>query len=137
MAGESIPLTQMAHGSGCGCKLAPGLLAQALAALPALPVDPDILVGHERLDDAAVYRLDDEVAVAATVDFFTPIVDDPATFGAIAATNALSDIYAMGGRPTFALAVTAFPKDGDVTVLGEIMREIGRASCRERVYVLV
>jgi selenide,water dikinase len=122
MAGESIPLTQMAHGSGCGCKLSPGLLSQVLAAMPALPADPDILVGHDRLDDAAVYRLDDEVAVVATVDFFTPIVDDPATFGAIAATNALSDIYAMGGRPTFALAVAAFPKDGDIAVLAEIMR---------------
>ena len=122
MAGDSIPLTQMAHGSGCGCKLGPGLLAQVLAAMPAQPADPNILVGHDRLDDAAVYRLGDEVAVAATVDFFTPIVDDPATFGAIAATNALSDIYAMGGRPIFALAVTAFPKDGDLALLGEIMR---------------
>jgi selenide,water dikinase len=122
MAGESIPLTRMAHGSGCGCKLGPGLLTQALAAMPGLPADPNILVGHDRMDDAAVYRLDGETAVAATVDFFTPVVDDPATFGAIAATNALSDIYAMGGRPIFALAVTAFPKDGELGVLGEIMR---------------
>jgi len=119
MAGETIPLTRMAHGSGCGCKLGPGLLTQALAAMPGLPADPNILVGHDRMDDAAVYRLDADTAIAATVDFFTPVVDDPATFGAIAATNALSDIYAMGGRPTFALAVTAFPKDGDLAVLGE------------------
>lgn len=122
MAGESIPLTEMAHGSGCGCKLGPGLLSRALAAMPGLVADANILVGHDRMDDAAVYRLDDETAIAATVDFFTPVVDDPATFGAIAATNALSDIYAMGAKPTFALAVTAFPKDGDLDVLGEILR---------------
>jgi selenide,water dikinase len=122
MAGDAIPLTQMAHGAGCGCKLAPGLLARALAGMPALPEDASILVGHDRMDDAAVYRLDAETAIAATVDFFTPVVDDPATFGAIAATNALSDIYAMGGRPMFALAVTAFPKDGDLDLLAEIMR---------------
>jgi selenide,water dikinase len=119
---EAIPLTEMAHGSGCGCKLGPGLLTEALRSLPPLPLDGNILVGHDRLDDAAVYRVCDDMAVAATVDFFTPIVDDPATFGAIAATNALSDIYAMGGRPTFALAVTAFPKDGDLAVLGKILR---------------
>jgi selenide,water dikinase len=120
--GEAIPLTGMAHGSGCGCKLGPGLLTKVLAAMPGLPEDANILVGHDRMDDAAVYRISGDMAVAATVDFFTPIVDDPATFGAIAATNALSDIYAMGGRPTFALAVTAFPKDGDLAVLGQIMR---------------
>ncbi len=120
--GQAIPLTRMAHGSGCGCKLGPGLLTEALAGMPALPADGNILVGHDRLDDAAVYRIADGLAVAATVDFFTPIVDDPATFGAIAATNAMSDIYAMGGRPAFALAVTAFPKDGDLGVLGQILR---------------
>ena len=122
MPDHAIPLTQMAHGSGCGCKIGPGLLADALAAMPGLPLDPDILVGHDRMDDAAVYRLSDDAAVVATVDFFTPIVDDPATFGAIAATNALSDVYAMGARPLFALAVAAYPKDGDLAVLGEILR---------------
>ncbi|MDX6647790.1 MAG: selenide, water dikinase [Miltoncostaeaceae bacterium] len=115
-------LTAMAHGAGCGCKLGQGLLLQALAAMPPLPVDPNILVGHQRLDDAAVYRVSDDLAVVASLDFFTPIVDDPATFGAIAATNALSDLYAMGARPTFALAVAAYPKDGDISVLGEIFR---------------
>jgi selenide,water dikinase len=122
MSDDAVPLTQMAHGSGCGCKIAPGMLADALAAMPALPFDPDILVGHDRMDDAAVYRLSDETAVVATVDFFTPIVDDPATFGAIAATNAMSDVHAMGGRPLFALAVAAYPKDGDLAVLGAILR---------------
>jgi selenide,water dikinase len=118
----AVPLTHMAHGSGCGCKLSPGLLSQALAAMPGLPLDPNILVGHDRFDDAAVYRLSDDLAVIATVDFFTPIVDDPERFGAIAATNALSDIYAMGGTPVFALAVTAYPKDGDLDVLAAILR---------------
>ncbi len=122
MADAQIPLTKMAHGAGCGCKLGPGVLREALASMPGLPVDPDILVGHEGMDDAAVYRISDDLAVAGTLDFFTPIVDDPATFGAIAATNAISDIYAMGGRPMFALAIAAYPKDGDLAVLGEILR---------------
>jgi selenide,water dikinase len=90
--------------------------------MPGLPLDPNILVGHDNMDDAAVYRVADDLAIAGTLDFFTPIVDDPATFGAIAATNAISDIYAMGGRPVFALAITAYPKDGDMAVLGEILR---------------
>lgn len=117
-----IALTELARGAGCGCKLAPGLLIDALRGLPAPPVDPDILVGNAGLDDAAVYRLNTEQAVVATVDFFTPIVDDPATFGAIAATNALSDVYAMGGRPLFALAVAAYPKEAPPGDLGEILR---------------
>jgi selenide, water dikinase len=122
MADEPIALTAMAHGAGCGCKLSPGVLSEALASMPGLPIDPDILVGHDHMDDAAVYRISDELAVVGTLDFFTPIVDDPATFGAIAATNAISDVYAMGGRPLFALAIAAYPKDGDMAVLGEIMR---------------
>lgn len=122
MTTEAVPLTQMAHGAGCGCKLGPGLLTQALAHLPGLVPDPNILVGHDRMDDAAVYRVRDDLAVVATVDFFTPIVDDPETFGRIAATNALSDVFAMGATPLLALAVAAFPKDGDIDVLGQIFR---------------
>jgi selenide,water dikinase len=126
----------MAHGAGCGCKLDQGLLLQALAAMPPLPVDPNILVGHQRLDDAAVYRVRDDLAMVASVDFFTPIVDDPATFGAIAATNALSDIYAMGAQPLFALAVAAYPKDGDIAVLGEIFRGGAEAAAAQGCVVL-
>lgn len=115
-------LTEMAHGAGCGCKLGPGQLREVLAALPGVPFDPNILVSGATSDDAAVIRVRDDLAIVATVDFFTPIVDDPATFGAVAATNALSDLYAMGATPLMSLAVAAFPKDGDLSVLGEIMR---------------
>ena len=115
-------LTAMARGAGCGCKLSPGLLAQALAHLPGLPTDRDILVGHAGMDDAAVYRLSDELAVVASVDFFTPMVDDAEVFGAIAATNALSDLYAMGATPLLALAVACYPRDADPDVLGAVMR---------------
>jgi selenide,water dikinase len=120
--GGHVALTEMARGAGCGCKLAPGLLAQALGTLPAPPADPDILVGNGSLDDAAVYRLSDERAVVATVDFFTPVVDDPAVFGAIAATNAISDLYAMGATPLMALAVAAFPKEAPPEWLAEVLR---------------
>ena len=112
----------MARGAGCGCKLAPGLLAEALARMPGLPDDPDVLVGHAGLDDAAVYRLRDDLALVASVDFFTPMVDEPEVFGAIAATNALSDLYAMGATPLMALAVACFPRDVDPAVLGAVMR---------------
>ncbi|MGI9539933.1 MAG: selenide, water dikinase SelD [Miltoncostaeaceae bacterium] len=111
----------MARGAGCGCKLDPGLLLGALAAVPPPPSDPRLLVGNQDLDDAAVYRLDDDTAIVATADFFTPVVDDPETFGAIAATNALSDLYAMGASPIMALALVAYPADGDQGTLGRIM----------------
>lgn len=116
------PLTQMAHGAGCGCKIAPGVLTEILASMPVPIADPNVLVGNHDMDDAAVYRLDDGTAIVATLDFFTPIVDDPATFGRIAATNAINDVYAMGGTPLLALAVVGYPKDGDLDVLGEILR---------------
>ena len=102
-------LTEMAHGGGCGCKLAPAVLQDILRKMP-IPVPcPDLLVGTETSDDAAVYRLNDTQAVIVTTDFFTPIVDEPRDFGRIAATNALSDVYAMGGRPLFALALVGMP----------------------------
>ncbi|MFN9503691.1 MAG: selenide, water dikinase SelD [Rubrivivax sp.] len=102
-------LTALSHGGGCGCKIAPGVLAQILKGTTALPVPPQLLVGIETADDAAVYQLNDEQALIATTDFFMPIVDDPYEFGRIAATNAISDVYAMGGRPIMALALVAMP----------------------------
>ncbi|HKW80430.1 MAG TPA: selenide, water dikinase SelD [Casimicrobiaceae bacterium] len=104
-------LTQLSHGGGCGCKIAPAILRDLLARASPAPLPADLLVGIETSDDAAVYRLNDRQAVVATTDFFLPIVDDPFDFGAIAATNALSDIYAMGATPLFALAVVAMPLD--------------------------
>ena len=110
-AAAPIRLTQFSSGGGCGCKIAPGVLTELLAATPARSLPKDLLVGTESSDDAAVYRLNDSQALIATTDFFTPIVDDPYDFGRIAATNALSDIYAMGGRPFMALAVVGMPLD--------------------------
>lgn len=109
MTAHQTRLTSMAHGGGCGCKLAPAVLQDILKKMP-LPLPcADLLVGTETSDDAAVYRLNDSQAIIATTDFFTPIVDDPFDFGRIAATNALSDVYAMGGRPLFALALVGMP----------------------------
>jgi cysteine desulfurase len=105
-----IKLTHFTHGMGCACKLRPQALEKILADLP-VPRDERILVGTDTADDAAVYRLDDRTAIVQTVDFFTPIVDDPYHFGAIAAANALSDIYAMGGKPLFALNIVGFPSN--------------------------
>jgi selenide,water dikinase len=102
-------LTSLSHGGGCGCKIAPGVLAQILKDTARLPMPPELLVGIETADDAAVYRLNDEQALIATTDFFMPIVDDPFDFGRIAATNAISDVYAMGGRPIMALALVGMP----------------------------
>ncbi|MDR6475173.1 selenophosphate synthase [Paraburkholderia sp. GV068] len=102
-------LTSLSHGGGCGCKIAPGLLADLLKRSAPLPFFPDLLVGNDTADDAAVYKLNDEQAIVATTDFFMPIVDDPFDFGRIAATNALSDVYAMGGKPLMALAIVGMP----------------------------
>ena len=115
-------LTTLSHGAGCACKLPAAEIHALLAELPR-PDDPNVLVGSDTADDAAVYRLSDDVAVVTTADFFTPIVDDPYDFGRIAATNALSDVYAMGGRPLTALNLVAFPlADLGGAVLREILR---------------
>jgi len=106
-----IRLTQYSHGGGCGCKIAPSVLSEILSGLPQAGMFPDLMVGLESSDDAAVYRLNDTQAIIATTDFFMPIVDDAFDFGRIAATNALSDIYAMGGQPILALAVVGMPID--------------------------
>ncbi|MBU3029447.1 selenide, water dikinase SelD [Paracoccus marinaquae] len=102
-------LTSLAHGGGCGCKIAPGVLDEILRGSTALPVPPELLVGIETSDDAAVWQLNAHQAVVATTDFFMPVVDDPRDFGRIAATNAISDVYAMGATPIFALALVGMP----------------------------
>lgn len=128
---EAIKLTQFAHGGGCGCKIAPGLLREILARAPQGLVPPELLVGTETSDDAAVYRLNDQQALVATTDFFTPIVDDPYDFGRIAATNALSDIYAMGATPILALALVGMPiAKLAPEVIGRVLAG-GAAVCRE------
>ena len=106
---SEIKLTQLSHGGGCGCKIAPALLQQILGDMKDKLPYPDLLVGTDTCDDAAVYRLNDQQAIIATTDFFMPIVDDPFDFGRIAATNALSDVYAMGGTPIMALAIVGMP----------------------------
>jgi selenide,water dikinase len=108
-APEKIRLTEFSHGGGCGCKIAPAILSEILSASPIRGLPKELMVGTETADDAAVYRLNDTQALVATTDFFTPIVDDPFDFGRIAATNAISDIYAMGGRPIMALAIVGMP----------------------------
>ena len=124
-----IRLTSFSHGGGCGCKIAPGVLSEILRGSRGLPVPKELLVGIETSDDAAVYRLNDQQALIATTDFFMPIVDDPRDFGRIAATNAISDVYAMGGTPIMALALVGMPIDKlPVEVIGRIL-EGGESVC--------
>ena len=123
-------LTSLSHGGGCGCKIAPGVLSEILKGTVGMPVPPELLVGIETADDAAVYKLNDEQALIATTDFFMPIVDDPFDFGRIAATNAISDVYAMGGRPIMALAIVGMPINVLSTrTIGRIL-EGGASVCR-------
>jgi selenide,water dikinase len=117
----STRLTQQVKAGGCASKLPPGTLAAVLGRLPKQS-DPNLLVGFDTSDDAGVYRIAPDLALVQTVDFFTPMVDDPFVFGQIAATNALSDVYAMGGKPLTALSLVCFPPDGDLAVLEAIMR---------------
>src|SRR6202051_1696200 len=118
---ETVRLTQQVKAGGCASKLPAGSLRRVLSALPA-QTNADLIVGFETSDDAGIYRIGSGQALVQTIDFFTPLVDDPFTFGQIAATNALSDVYAMGGRPITALSVVCFPQDGDLDVLEQIMR---------------
>jgi len=123
-------LTSLSHGGGCGCKIAPGVLSEILKGTAAMPIPPQLLVGIETADDAAVYQLNEEQALIATTDFFMPIVDDPYDFGRIAATNAISDVYAMGGQPIMALALVGMPISVLSTrTIGRIL-EGGQAVCR-------
>ena len=126
-----LKLTSFSHGGGCGCKIAPGVLAEILKKSSGFPVPPQLLVGIETADDAAVYKLNDEQALIATTDFFMPIVDDPYDFGRIAATNAISDVYAMGGTPIFALALVGMPIDKlPIDTIGKIIQG-GESICAE------
>jgi selenide,water dikinase len=129
---DSVRLTQHVKAGGCASKLPAGSLRQVLSALPA-QTSPDLLVGFETSDDAGIYRIGTDHALVQTIDFFTPLVDDPFTFGQIAAANALSDVYAMGGRPLTALAVVCFPQDADLGILEQIMRgglaKMAEANC--------
>ena len=128
---EIVRLTSLSHGGGCGCKLAPAVLEQIIAKSGGRGViPPDLLVGIETSDDAAVYQINDDQAIVATTDFFMPIVDDPLDFGRIAATNAISDVYAMGGRPILALALVGMPINVLSTqTIGRIL-EGGASVCR-------
>ena len=128
---DKVRLTQFSHGGGCGCKIAPAVLSRIISESALKTIPKDLLVGIETSDDAAVYRLNDEQAIVATTDFFTPIVDDPYDFGRIAATNALSDVYAMGGKPIFALAIVGMPLD---KLPEDVIRQIlagGESICAE------
>ncbi|MDF7826226.1 selenide, water dikinase SelD [Pontiellaceae bacterium B12227] len=128
---EEIKLTQYSHGAGCGCKISPELLESILeTARPALP-HPNLLVGNSSKDDAAAFDLGNGTSVLSTTDFFMPIVDDPFTFGRIAATNALSDIYAMGGKPLMAISIFGWPIKKLSTEVGRQVIDGGRAACED------
>jgi len=130
-APERIRLTEFSHGGGCGCKIAPAVLSEILATAPIRGFPAELLVGTETSDDAAVYRLNDTQALVATTDFFSPVVDDPFDFGRIAATNAISDVYAMGARPIMALALVGMPLDKlPVSVIRKVL-EGGESVCAQ------
>src|SRR6266705_3175403 len=130
-ASTKIKLTSFSHGGGCGCKIAPGVLSEILKNSSGFPIPKELMVGIETADDAAVYKLNDEQALIATTDFFMPVVDDPFDFGRIAATNAISDVYAMGGKPILALALVGMPIDKlSPEVIGRILAG-GESICGE------
>jgi selenide, water dikinase len=131
MSASSLRLTDLAHGGGCGCKLAPSVLQQLLAGQPATMPFSQLLVGTETGDDAAVWQIDDKTCVIATTDFFMPVVDDPRDFGRIAAANALSDVYAMGGTPIMALAILGMPLGKLPVETVRLILEGGASICAE------
>jgi len=131
---SDIKLTQYSHGAGCGCKIAPRVLQTMLESNLKLPLDEKLLVGNESRDDAAAYDLGNGTAVISTTDFFMPIVDDPFDFGRIASANAMSDVFAMGGRPLMAISILGWPVD---KIAAEVAREVLEGSrsigyCRSR-----
>lgn len=131
MSNDAIKLTSFSHGGGCGCKIAPGVLSEILKNSSGFPVPKELMVGIETADDAAVYKLNDEQALIATTDFFMPIADDLFDFGRIAATNAISDVYAMGGTPIMALALVGMPINKlPIETIGQIIKG-GESICAE------
>lgn len=130
-AGEVIRLTQYSHGAGCGCKISPKVLEEILHTEMIPFADPNLLVGNDTKDDAAVYDLGNGTAIVSTTDFFMPIVDDPFDFGRIAATNAISDIFAMGGKPIMAIAILGFPIQKLPAGVAQRIVEGGRFACRQ------
>jgi selenide,water dikinase len=129
MSTEDIKLTQFSHGSGCGCKISPQVLEQILSSTEKPANFPDLLVGNATRDDAAVYRIEGDKAIISTTDFFMPIVDDAFQFGGIASANALSDVYAMGGKPLMAIAILGWPVDKIPTSVAQQVMEGARAIC--------
>lgn len=133
---ENIKLTQYSHGAGCGCKISPSILTQILHSNEAAPNDENLLVGNSSRDDAAVYNIGNGQALISTTDFFMPIVDDPYTFGRIAATNAISDVYAMGGKPVLAIAILGWPIDKLSPEVANAVVAGGRKACADAGIVL-
>jgi len=133
---QDIKLTQFSHGAGCGCKISPKVLATILKTNFNSVIDTKLIVGNENRDDAAVYDMEDGTAIISTTDFFMPIVDDPFTFGKIAATNAISDVYAMGGKPLLAIAILGWPIDKLSADVAQKVLEGGRESCKEAGIIL-
>lgn len=131
MSNDSIKLTEYSHGAGCGCKISPEVLTTILSSQLPTFTDPNLLVGNQSRDDAAVYKLDDKTAIISTTDFFMPIVDDPFTFGRIAATNAISDIYAMGGTPIMAIAILGWPVNKLSAEVAQQVVDGGRQACAD------
>jgi len=129
MSSEDVKLTQFSHGSGCGCKISPQVLEQILASSEKPSSFPNLLVGNATKDDAAAYRIDGDKAIISTTDFFMPIVDDAFQFGGIASANALSDVYAMGGKPLMAIAILGWPVDKIPTAVAQQVMEGARAIC--------
>jgi len=133
---NDIKLTQYSHGAGCGCKISPKILTTILHSNITPIADSKLLVGTESRDDAAVYDMGDGTAIISTTDFFMPIVDDPFTFGKIAATNAISDVYAMGGKPLLAIAILGWPINKISPDEAQLVVEGGRQACKEAGIIL-
>jgi selenide,water dikinase len=133
---NDIKLTQYSHGAGCGCKISPKVLSTILQSNITPIIDSNLLVGHESLDDAAVYDMGNGMAIISTTDFFMPIVDDPFTFGRIAATNAISDVYAMGGKPLLAIAILGWPINKLSAEIAQLVIDGGRQACKDAGIIL-